>query len=95
MYLLYLIQIQLNKIFNTRIYMANSTNVNITVKITIYIPVFYKTTPKPTHHSKLSACFHFQSFCMFYKLVSLWRPKKYSHKVNLLVLLYFWDIWSP
>ncbi len=47
-------------------------NVNITVKITIYMHtcIFYKPTPKPTHHLKLSAFLHFQSFCMIYKLVS-------------------------
>ncbi len=77
--------------------MGNSTNVNITVKITIYyIGIFYNPTPKPTHHSNFSEFLHFQSFCIqIYKLVSSWGPKKYSHKVNLLVLLYLWGHLVP
>ncbi len=56
--------------------MANSTNVNITVKNNnIHTCIFYNPTPKPTHHSKLSAFLHFQSFCMIYKLVSSRTPK--------------------
>ncbi len=31
--------------FNTRKYVGNSTNVNITVKITIYIPVYSINLP--------------------------------------------------
>ncbi len=41
----------------------NSTNNNI------HTCIFYNPTPKPTHHSKLSAFLHFQSLCMIYKLV--------------------------
>ncbi len=42
----------------------------------IHTHILFNPTPKPTHHSDLSAFLYFQSFCIIYKLVSSWGPKQ-------------------
>ncbi len=53
--------------------MANRTNVNITLKITIYIPLYSITLPLNLRDTQ--NFLHFQLFCMIYKLISSWGPK--------------------
>ncbi len=45
-----------------------------------FTPHHTNPTPKPTPHRKLSAFLDFQktSFCMIYKLVTSWGPKKWG-----------------
>ncbi len=69
--------------------MPNSTNVNITVKITIYIPV-YSITLRITRISILTFSITLYDLSLFHH-----GDLKYSHKVNLLVLRYLWGHLVP
>ncbi len=83
-----------NKHLTQQKYMANSTNVNITVKITLYIPVY--STILPLNLCITQNFLHFYIFNHSVRFICfIMGPKQYSYKVNLLVLLYLWGHLVP
>ncbi len=63
-----------------------------------FLSPYTNPTPKPTPYRKLSAISDCQytPFCVIYKLVSSWGPKKCPHKVKIYWYYYTCgDIWSP
>ncbi len=56
----------------------------------LYKLYFLSPYPKPTPHTKLLAFLDSQntSFCVIYKIVSSWGPKKCPYKVNIYCYCY-------